>query len=124
MAAGKVLVAGLMLSTVWQIGAKVEKLKGGQHPGQHPEQNQVFSGDEQLKQVEGDGHQQYLPYTDVLLEKAEIPGEKAAMMIIRVFVRGNKAVMLVVLGEELAVKVIGEKERSNVPEGGIDLAIF
>ena len=45
---GKMFVAGFVRSPVRQIGAKKEKLKGGQHSGYHPENDQVFGGDYQL----------------------------------------------------------------------------
>ena len=63
-------------SFVRQIRAEVKKLKSGKYSGKHPENDQIFSRQKQLEQIEGKGHEQDLPNGHILPDEAQVPWEK------------------------------------------------
>jgi hypothetical protein len=100
---------------VRKVSAKVKKLKRGKDCWKHPEDNQVFCGEKKLQDIKGNSHQQDLPNGHILFHETEIPDEEIIRtVIIGIFIRGDKAMMLMVLWEKLPVEII-RKEYGGKP---------
>ena len=66
-APGFVLVAYFMSIFVWDIGAEIEQLKGGQNTRDAPEEDQVFKGEYKVQQLKANRDENELPDSNVSL---------------------------------------------------------
>ena len=107
------LGAGMMrigfFSHVRKISSKIKELQRRKSSRNHPKENQVFGGENELEEIEGNRHQEKLPDGKVLQDKAQVPAEKLSRgMVVRILIRGYVAVVFVVFGKKLPIEVVGK----------------
>ena len=103
------MVLVVRLTHVGQVGPEIKQLQRGQHCRQHPKKDQILGRNKKLQDIEGHRHQQNLPNTDILPEKTQVPDQEfSGRMVVGVFVRRHKPVVLVVLWVQFPVEIKGE----------------
>ncbi len=113
------MVLVVVIPAVGKVGAKVKQLKGRKDRWKHPKDDEIFGIEKQLQDIESHCHQQNLPDSHVLPDKADVPDQKIArIMVIRILRSGNMAVVGMMPGEQPFVKIERE-QNSGYPSGEV-----
>ena len=117
------MVLVVVIPAVGKVGAKVKQLKSGKNRRKHPKDNEIFGIEKQLQDIESHCHQQDLPDSHVLADKADVPDQKIArIMVIRILHSGNMAVVGMMPWEQTRVKI--EREQDGRYPSGQVVAFF